>query len=105
MEGLGKMALRGWHAMVKVILEGTVGIQESGLMWDLAYKGKVYNDLHYKTFIPFVKCDNKEADAMCGRYQDRTKCKQICRYCHIPTQESDDHMHKSRYKTVQEFQN
>jgi hypothetical protein len=103
-EGVGDMPLQDWHAMVKVILEGLVGIQETGLMWDLAYKGKVYKDLHYKTFIPFVKCDNKEADAMCGRYQDRTKCKQICRYCHIPTEESDDHMHKIKYKTVREVQ-
>jgi hypothetical protein len=103
-EGVGDMPLQDWHAMVKVILEGLVGIQETGLMWDLAYKGKVYKDLHYKTFIPFVKCDNKEADAMCGRFQDRTKCQQICRYCHILTAESDDHMHKIKYKTVREVQ-
>jgi len=103
-EGVGKMPLQDWHAMVKVILEGVVMFQETGLMWDLPYKGKVYRDLHYLTFVPFIKCDNKEADAISGRFNDYSKCQQICRCCHILTQECDDHLHKIKYKTVLEIQ-
>jgi hypothetical protein len=85
--GVGEKPGQDWHAMMTVILEGVVQLQKHGFMWDLMYKGTLHRDIHYKTFIPFIKCDNKEADTICGRYKDYNKCKQICRCCHSKTDE------------------
>ena len=101
--GIGDQPIQDWHAMMKVILEGVVKLQSGGLKWDLPHKGKVHQ-MHCKIFVPFIKCDNKEADYIAGRYGDYTKCKQICRCCHILTEECDDHLHKMKYKTVREIQ-
>ncbi len=88
--------------MLDVILEGLVEIQDTGFFWDLPYKGTIHSIL-YKTFVPFIKADTKEADLFCGKYQNRTKAQQICRYCHCKTEEADDHLHKPKPKTKTEI--
>ena len=103
--GVGTKPIQDWHAMMTVILEGMVKLQPNGFKWDLPYKGIVTKDIHYKTFVPFIKCDNKEADAITGRYQDYSKCKCICRTCHIPRESCDDHTHTIVYKTKTEITN
>ena len=57
-----------------------------------------------QTFIPYVKCDTKEAEDLCGKYGIRTggvKC--LCRYCDIPLNKGDRHLHECRYKTEPEI--
>ena len=50
---------------------------------------------YYKPFVPFIKCDTKEADEIYGKFQMRSgNVKQLCRYCKVPTCESNDHLHK-----------
>ena len=92
--------------MLACILEGLVDLQEHGFIWDFPYKGKLYRDVHFKIFVPFVKCDNQEADKLAGKYLSRGHgVQQLCRACHVPMEEANDHLHKPVYKTVGEIQN
>jgi hypothetical protein len=104
-EGIGEENVEDMHAMIGVILESLEPIQRRGFLWDLAYRGVIYRNIHFKIFVPFVKCDNTEADKLCGKYQIRCgNVKHVCRSCHIPMQEANDHLHKVKHKTVPEIQ-
>ena len=103
--GIGDHNVQDWHAIVDCILEEFVALQETGFLWDLVYKGVIYRDIHYEIVVPYIKCDNKEADTICGKYQDRTKSNQLCRYCHILTEEANDHLHYIVLKSAAEIQN
>lgn len=104
--GIGKENVEDLHAMIGVIFQSMAPIQKRGFMWDMPYKGTIYRNIHFKIFIPFVKCDNTEADKLCGKYQMRTgNVAQICRCCHIPLAEANDHLHKPKPKTVPEISN
>ena len=105
MPGVGDKNVQDWHAMVSKILEGFVDLCETGFMWDHFYKGKLYKNIKYKVFVPFIRCDNKEADTICAWYQNRSNTNQICRYCHILTQKADQHLAVIVYKTKTEIRN
>lgn len=78
------------HDMLSIILEGFTKIQKTGFMWDFYYRGKLYEDVEFVPFVPFIKCDTDEADRLCGKYGCRTgTVKNICRYCECPTKFSD----------------
>ena len=85
-----------FHAMMTVILEGLVEIQGPGFLWDHhdPQTGEDTNDIHYKIFVPFLKVDGKEADLACAKYAQRSTTQQICRKCHIPLLQADDHLAK-----------
>ena len=104
MAGVGVDNVQDWHAMVSCILEGLVDLIKTGMMWNQAYDGQVYKNVLYKLFVPFIKCDNKEADTMCGRFQNRSTTNQICRACHILTQNANQHHAEIRWKTKSEIQ-
>lgn len=102
--GVGEEPLQDTHAMLAVILEEVRDLCKTGFVWDLAYKGKVYKNIKYKVFIPFIKCDNQEADMICGKYLVRGwNIQQICRVCHVSVQDSNDHLIKAKKKTVREI--
>lgn len=106
MEGVGEHKDQDLHAMLDAIFDGLVEIQERGFYWDLKYRNKIYKDIVYKTFIPFVKADTAEADKLCGKMGVRHgNVKQICRYCHIPFHRSDQHLKKYKAKTVTKIKN
>ena len=66
----------------------------------------MYRDVHYKLCIAHVRCDNKEAEDICGKYGMRQgKVKMLCRNCHDTLKEGDDHLHKVVYKTEPEIKN
>ena len=68
-----------YHAMLSVFLEDLVQLQATGFIWDLKYRGKVYKDVEFVVFVPFVKCDTDEAEKLCGKYRCRTgNVKHIC---------------------------
>ena len=95
-----------FHTMLKVILESFVELQRTGFKWDLVYKGKVYRNVEFVIFVPFVKCDTEEADLLCGKYTVRTSnVKHVCRYCHCPTSKADDPRAKFAPKTQAYIQN
>lgn len=98
-EGLGEHTTQDFHAQLDVILEGLVELQETGFIWDLRYKNRTYYDLHFEVFVPFVKCDTKEGDILSGKFTSRSNTKMLCRYCHIPLTEGDNHLYKVKYKT------
>ena len=80
-----------FHAMLDMILASYVEIQETGFIWDLFYNGKLYKDIEFIPFVPFIKCDTDEADVLAGSYKSRGKhVAQLCRYCECPTLECDD---------------
>lgn len=104
-EGVGDKNDQDFHAMMAVILEDLVELQEHGLLWDHhdQVTGIRYQDVHYLPFVPFLRVDGKEADLCCAKYSQRSSAQQICRKCHIPLQNADDHMARYRLKTVDEI--
>lgn len=87
----GAVKAQDFHTMLKTILESFVELQRTGMLWDLVYKGKLYKNVEFVIFVPFVKCDTEEADLLCGKYLTRTKTvKHCCRYCHCPMDMADD---------------
>ena len=79
------------HRMFEVVLESYLKIQEKGFIFDFFYDGKLYKDVEFVLFTPFLKLDTDEADKITGKFSVRSgKVKHLCRYCHCPTEESDD---------------
>ena len=105
MDGVGEKPDQDIHAMLAVILEEFVSLQETGFLWDHhdPATGKDTFNIHYKIFVPFMKLDTKEADLACGKYQERRMAQQNCRNCHVRTLASDDHLHKCKPKTMSEI--
>jgi len=90
-----------FHTMLSVILEDFVKIQNQRFEWDLVYRGKEYQAIEFVPFVPFIKCDTKEADMLAGSYSSRTgNVKQLCRYCCCPTDRTDDPRASFQPKTV-----
>ncbi len=82
-----------FHTILKTILKSFVKLQRTGFLWDLKYKGRVYENIEFVPFVPFVKCDTEEADLLCGKFQVRNRhVKHCCRYCYCPTDAADDPM-------------
>jgi hypothetical protein len=102
LEGVGTHNLQDFHAQLGVILEPFIDLQDRGFIWDQMYKGRLYPDITYQLFVPFIKCDTVEAENLCGKSGNRVLAKQLCRYCHVPTKEADDHLAKHKMKTVTE---
>ena len=105
MEGVGNKPDQDTHAMMECILEEFCDLQETGFLWDHhdPGTGKDTLNIHYKVFVPFLKVDGKEGDWAAGKHGSRSNTKQICRQCHIPLAEADDHLHKIKRKTVSEI--
>ena len=99
LEGIGNEPLQDLHAQLKVILEQMNPLFERGFLWDQKFKGKLYRNIHYRPFVVMVRCDNKEAMALCGQFGNLSNTEQLCRMCHVPVQEADDHLHEPKYKT------
>lgn len=101
----GAVKAQDFHTMLKAILKSFVELQRTGFVWDLVYKGKLYRDLEFVIFVPFVKCDTEEADVLCGKYTVRTKnVRHVCRYCHCPTDDADNPLARYPPKTQPEIQ-
>lgn len=103
----GKQACKAQdlHAILDIILAEYVKIQKAGFMWDLYYNGKLYKNVEFIPFVPFIKADTDEADKLCGSYSSRGKnVAQLCRYCETPTNECDRPMAKYRHKTPRKIQ-
>ena len=103
--GVGDKSDQDFHAMMLCILSGMIELQPNGFLWDHhdPDTGVTTEDIHYKIFVPFLKVDGKEADLCCAKYAQRSTTAQICRKCHVPLQEADDHLAKYRLKTVREI--
>lgn len=78
--------LEDYHAMLGVILDSFVKLQNTEPMCDFRYGDKVYKDTIIVPFVPYLKVDNEEADKLCGRFGTRTgNVKNLCRRCKVPT--------------------
>lgn len=89
------------HAILAVILAPFVELQNTGFIWDLHFKKKVYKAIEFVPFTIFFKVDTDEAEKLTGKYTSRTgnvKC--LCRYCCCPTSQSDEPRAKYPRKTV-----
>ncbi len=88
------------HAMLDVILESYRQLEKEGMVWDLYYGGRLYKDVEFIFFIPFVKCDTDEADKLCHKFTSRGhKVRNLCRYCLCPTEDTDNVKANYPYKT------
>ena len=82
--------LNEYHLQIDFILResGYLDLQESGLKWNLHYRGKS-SPVHLHLYVPFVVGDTVGHDALCGHYQSRTSTvSQLCRSCVCPTEKS-----------------
>ena len=95
-----------FHFMLSIILDSFVKvINDRGMLWEFVYKNHLYPKVHLKFAIMMVRCDTDEADVLCGKYKTRTgNVKQLCRQCHCPTKDSDNHRANYRPKTQKEIQ-
>ena len=90
-----------FHTMLEVVLKSYIKLQNKGFVWDLPFKGKIYDGIEFVLFTPFIKVDGEEADKLCGKYLSRTRnVAQLCRYCECPTDKSDDPRADYRLKTT-----
>ena len=105
-DGVGDKADQDLHAMLSVVFEDyKKTIQKRGFLWTQCDgNGEQYDPIYYKTFVPLVRCDIKEADLFAGKFGQRSTTQEICRKCHIPLQEADDHLAEYPLKTVKEIQ-
>ena len=88
-----------FHSLMDVILESYRELESETMLWDLNYRGKLHKDVELVFYLSFVKCDTSEADKLCGQFRSRTgKVAMLCRYCLCPTDDSDDHLAKHKYK-------
>ena len=103
--GDNAVVAQDFHSMLDVILESLVHMQDAGMVWDLRYKNKVHKNVEFVFYVAFVRCDTEEADKLCGKYLSRGRnVAQLCRYCHCPTNESDDPMADYPLKTKDKVQ-
>ena len=90
-----------FHSMLEVVLKSYIKLQELGFIWDLAYQNKVYKDIEFVLFTPFIKVDGEEADKLCSKYLSRTgNVAQLCRYCECPSDKSDRPLAEFPLKTL-----
>ena len=102
---LGETNAQDFHVMMGVILEELCDLQPEGFLWDHhdPITGEDTPDIHYQIFVPFVKADSKEADLFAGKYGQRFSAKQLCRKCHIPLADADNHTAQYKLKTTSEI--
>ena len=80
-----------FHRILEEIMASYKRMEQQGMIWDFRWHEKVYKDTELIFFIVCIKCDTKEADALCGKYQSRGQnVSQLCRFCTCPTAQSDD---------------
>ena len=93
-----------YHTILATIMQEFQEFQHQGFVWDLPYRGKLWSGLEFIPYVHFVKCDTDEADKLCGSFTSRgKKVQQLCRYCHCPTDDSDDPDVNITLKTVEEI--
>jgi len=87
----GAVPAQDLHTILALIWESMLPmLQKQGFCWDFFYNGKLYNDVEFIPFVPFISCDTAEADKLCGSYSSRANgVSQLCRYCLCPTDKSD----------------
>ena len=93
------------HAMLAVIFEQYLKIQDTGFIWDLHYQNNLYKDVEFVLFTPFFKLDTEEAEKICRKCTLRTKRAQnVCRYCECPLDKTDRPYSKSKMKEQAKIQ-
>ena len=91
--------------MLSVILDSFVNtLVNRGMLWTLAYKNKLYPNIHYKFFVSMVRSDTEEADTLCGKYKTWTRnISQLCQQCYVPTMQASNHRANYPAKTQKDF--
>ena len=104
-DGEPAVKAQDFHTMLSFALKSFVDLQKTGLIWDTAVYGKVFEGLEFVLFVIDVKCDSEEGDLLCGKYTVRTKnVKHLCRACHCPTDQGDNPMAKYKMKTQKDIE-
>ena len=82
------------------MLKGLVQLQKTGFTWDLMHNGTLHKGVKMTPFVSFLRVDTKEADLFCGKCLNRNKhVAHLCRECHCPTDQSDNHLANHKAKT------
>jgi len=88
------------HVMISFVLKGLVQLQKTGFTWDLMHNGRLYKGVKMIPFVSFLRVDTKEADPFCSKYLNQNKhIKHLCRECHCPTDQSNNHLANDKAKT------
>jgi hypothetical protein len=104
--GVTEVKAQDFHFMLSVILDSFCDpLITRGMVWDLVHKAKLHPEIHFKFFVSMVKGDTEEADALCGKCKPRTRnIKHLCRQCHVPMLEADNHTARYPPKTQSHIQ-
>ena len=90
-----------FHAQIATILESYLDLQGRGMMWDLPYQGRLYQNVELVFWTIMVKCDTDEAELLVGKYRSRSGAvSHLCRYCTCPNEETDNPLARYPFKTV-----
>ena len=93
------------HAVLDVILESYVKLQNTGFLWDLKCRNELCPNIEFVLFTPFLKLDSDEADKLCGKCTSRGKLvSHLCRCCMCPNEKTDDHLATHPYKLKDDIQ-
>ena len=88
-----------YHAMLNVVIAPVAKLQASnGILWDLNYRGTTYR-VNFKIPVLFICGDSEGQDKLVGRrirYHSLGGEQQICRYCDVPYDQTDNPEYKSR---------
>ena len=78
------------HSMLNVFLNSYKRMEETGMDWDLRYKGKTH-EIHLVFYVAFIKGDTEEHDKHCGAYTSRgLGVQNLCRYCCCPAEDTGE---------------
>ena len=86
----GEKDLQKRYTILSIIMSDLPRVQETGVQWDLHYRGTIHKSITFVPYFHFIKCDTVEADKLAGKYSSRAKgVATLCCYCCCPTNESD----------------
>ena len=103
--------LNDLHFSLKHILSSIQCLQEStkleGMKWKFQFSN--YPGVTFERRLTFtishIISDAKEHDALCGRMQNRSKCRRLCRDCDIQIESSDDPYGNCNFWKMEDIQN
>ena len=56
------------HSMLRIVFKSYIKLQKTGFTWSLSHQGKVYKDIEFVMFTPFLKLDSDKQVELCAKF-------------------------------------
>jgi hypothetical protein len=63
-DNIAILKAQDFHSMLEVMLKSYIKLQQMGFIWDLSYQNKVYKDIEFVLFTPFIKVRRRSRQIM-----------------------------------------